>query len=300
METKISSLYKNKYVNVLAGILISMRPGQWTKNLLIFAGIIFSENFFNIPLLIDTIIGFFVFSLVSGSVYLVNDINDMEADKKHPTKRFRPLPSGRITIRQAVFSVLVLLLFSTGIAFIININFGLITLAYFLLVTLYSLYLKNIVIIDILTIASGFVLRAVAGVFIVETSISPWLIVCTILLALFLTLGKRRHEITVLKEEAGKHRQVLEHYSVAYLEQLITIVTAATIIAYSLYTFNSEKSIFLMFTIPFVIYGIFRYLYLIHQHNKGGSPEAILLEDKPLLINIIAWVLVSLFILYYL
>ncbi|MFW6381477.1 MAG: decaprenyl-phosphate phosphoribosyltransferase, partial [Bacillota bacterium] len=284
---------------IFRGIISAMRPRQWSKNLLIFAGIIFSRNLLNPYLLFQVFLGFMIFSLVSGTVYLVNDINDIEQDKQHPRKRHRPLPSGQITVKQALMAVIVILLSALTAAFYINIYFGLVTLIYFLTIGLYTFYLKHLVILDVLTIAFGFVLRAIAGVVLVRAHISPWLIICTILLALFLALSKRRHELTILDDKAGEHRGVLEKYSVSYLDQMITIVAAGTIVAYSLYTFNSDKSVYLMATIPFVIYGIFRYLYLIHIQNRGGSPEAILLEDRPLLLNIVCWGFTSIFILYF-
>jgi 4-hydroxybenzoate polyprenyltransferase len=299
LDTKVSYAVERKKTSTFMAILYSLRPRQWTKNLLIFAGIIFSQNLFELTIFLKVLSGFFIFSLVSGCVYIINDVNDLEEDKKHPVKSKRPLPSGKVTPGQALFAAIVLFLFSIAIAFVINTYFGLITLAYFITILLYTFYLKQIVILDVLTIATGFVLRAIAGVVIIGAYISPWLIICTVLLALFLALSKRRHEIFLLKEGAGCHRRVLEEYSIPFLDQMITIVTAGTIIAYSLYTFNSDKSVYLMATLPFVIYGIFRYLYLIHKHDRGGSPEAILLEDKPLLINIVLWVIAATVILYF-
>ena len=289
---------KIKGSNITA-ILLSMRPRQWTKNMFIFAGIIFSQNLFDLNSFLKVLAGFFIFSFISGCVYIINDINDREEDKKHPVKRYRPIAAGRLSMRQALTTVVLLFLFSITAAFFINRLFGVVTLVYFLLIGFYTFYLKQLVIIDVLTIASGFLLRAVAGVVIVEAFISPWLIVCTVLLALFLALSKRRHEISLLKEDAVSHRSVLEEYSIPFLDQMITIVSSGTIIAYFLYTFSSDKSVYLMATVPFVIYGIFRYLYLIHKHKRGGSPESVLLEDRPLLINIIFWALTAVFILYF-
>ena len=294
----MSNSVEKRDMNVILGIFYSLRPKQWTKNLLVFAGILFSKNLFDYSLLITAILGFCILSLVSGSVYLINDINDLEEDKKHPRKCYRPLPSGQISVKQAIIGLLLIFSFSITTSFFINTYFGIVTIIYFLIVNLYTFYLKKIVILDVLSISIGFVLRAIAGVVIVETYISPWLIICTVLLALFLALSKRRHELSILKEEARLHRKVLQEYTIPYLDQMITIVTAGTIVSYSLYTFNSE-SIYLMATIPFVLYGIFRYLYLIHKHNMGGSPEIIFLEDKPLLINIGLWGIVCAFILYF-
>jgi len=284
---------------ILIGIFYSLRPKQWTKNLLIFAGILFSQNIFDLFALLNVLAGFFVFCLISGCVYLINDLNDIEEDKIHPVKHQRPIASGMVTVRQAVIAAIILFLFSISVSFMLNLYFGLITLVYFLVINLYTFLLKDIVIIDVLTIALGFVLRAIAGVVIINVYISPWLIICTVLLALFLALGKRRHEISLLQGKADHHRKVLQEYSIPLLDQMITTVTTGTVIAYSLYTFNSNKGVYLMFTIPFVIYGIFRYLYLIHQHDRGGSPEAVLLEDKALLLDVVLWVVVSILILYF-
>jgi 4-hydroxybenzoate polyprenyltransferase len=289
----------NRKMFILIGIFYSLRPKQWTKNLLIFAGILFSQNIFDLFALLNVLAGFFVFCLISGCVYLINDLNDIEEDKIHPVKHQRPIASGMVTVRQAVIAAIILFLFSISVSFMLNLYFGLITLVYFLVINLYTFLLKDIVIIDVLTIALGFVLRAIAGVVIINVYISPWLIICTVLLALFLALGKRRHEISLLQGKADHHRKVLQEYSIPLLDQMITTVTTGTVIAYSLYTFNSNKGVYLMFTIPFVIYGIFRYLYLIHQHDRGGSPEAVLLEDKALLLDVVLWVVVSILILYF-
>jgi 4-hydroxybenzoate polyprenyltransferase len=289
----------NRKMLILIGIFYSLRPKQWTKNLLIFAGILFSQNIFDLFALLNVLAGFFVFCLISGCVYLINDLNDIEEDKIHPVKHQRPIASGMVTVRQAVIAAIILFLFSISVSFMLNLYFGLITLVYFLVINLYTFLLKDIVIIDVLTIALGFVLRAIAGVVIINVYISPWLIICTVLLALFLALGKRRHEISLLQGKADHHRKVLQEYSIPLLDQMITTVTTGTVIAYSLYTFNSNKGVYLMFTIPFVIYGIFRYLYLIHQHDRGGSPEAVLLEDKALLLDVVLWVVVSILILYF-
>lgn len=290
------SLYD--YYEIIMNILKTLRVKQWTKNLLVFAGIIFSKNLFQYELLGKVILAFFLFSLVSGCVYLINDISDIDEDRKHPKKKYRPLPSGKITIMQAKFFFLIIFAFSIGISFWLNINFGFIALLYFSINVLYTFYLKHVVLLDVLFISFGFVLRAIAGAVVINVQISPWLILCTILLALFLGFSKRRNEIIVLKDNAIKHREVLEHYSLEFLDQMITIVTSGTIVAYSLYTFYSNESIYLMLTIPFVIYGIFRYLYLIHQHGLGGHPEEILLSDKPLLFNIILWGSSASFIIY--
>lgn len=296
MRNKVFSLHN--YYEIIIGILKTLRPKQWTKNLLIFAGIIFSKNLFQAELLGKVILAFFLFSLVSGCVYLINDISDIDEDRKHPKKKKRPLPSGEITIMQAKFFFLIIFVFSIGLSFWLSRDFGLIALLYFSINILYTFYFKQVVLLDVIFISFGFVLRAIAGAVVINVRISPWLILCTVLLALFLGFSKRRNEIIVLKDNAIKHREVLEDYSIEFLDQMITIVTSGTIVAYSLYTFYSNESIYLMLTIPFVIYGIFRYLYLIHQHGLGGHPEEILLSDKPLLFNIILWGSTASFIIY--
>jgi len=281
-----------------ADILLLLRPRQWTKNLLLFAGLIFSLNLFKLNLLLDSLIAFVSFCLLSSCVYIVNDIVDIEEDRKHPRKRHRPLAAGKIGIRQAAGVLIILLLVSLFLAWSINTLFLVMGLIYFALCLAYSLWLKYTVILDVFAIAFGFLLRAAAGGAAINVEISPWLLVCTLLLALFLALTKRRQESINLEDNGKWHRKVLEHYPVQYLDQLISIVTAATILAYSLYTFTASRSSLYMLTIPFVIYGIFRYLYLVHNEKLGENPEEILLRDTPTLVNIILWALVSIFILY--
>ncbi len=284
-------------VSFFLSALNLLRPRQWTKNLLLFAGLVFSENLFCLPLLWRSLLAFTVFCLLSGSVYIFNDLCDLEEDRVHPRKSLRPLASGRIKIWQALAMALTLAAVSLSLAFNLGTSFLLISLLYFSLVLSYSVYFKHIVILDVFFIAAGFLLRAVAGGLVIEVSISPWLLICTLLLSLFLALNKRRSEILALDENRGNHRKVLMHYSVRYLDQLITIVTAAVIMAYSLYTFNKVER--LMLSIPFVIYGIFRYLYLVQHQDMGESPEEVLLKDKAMLLNIFLWVAVCVLILYF-
>ena len=275
-------------------IFKTMRPRQWTKNLLVFAALIFSQNLFNTPMLRDSTIAFVIFCLLSGSVYTLNDLLDIKQDRLHPKKSKRPLASGKLKPAAAVIAGLLLVILSLANAFWLNTNFGLIALSYFILQIAYSTILKHVVILDVLAVSIGFVLRAIAGAEVIDVPISSWLLVCTILLALFLSLGKRRHEILLLEENAVNHRKILYEYSPGLLDQMISVVTASTVVAYALYTMSAEtitkfQTDNLKYTIPFVLYGIFRYLYLIHQRSEGGSPEKILLNDKPLLINIILY-----------
>ncbi|MFZ5639503.1 MAG: decaprenyl-phosphate phosphoribosyltransferase [Bacillota bacterium] len=278
-------------------LIKAMRPRQWTKNLVIFAGIIFSKNLLEPELLGRAAAAFGLFCLISGSVYIINDLVDLERDRVHPKKRHRPLAAGLLSVPAALTAVAFAGGGSLAAAFYLDNLFGLVAAGYFLLVLTYSLWLKNIVIIDVLTIGMGFILRAVAGAVVISVSISPWLLVCTYLLALFLALTKRRHERLML-EAAHTHRKILREYQPEMLEQMISVVTSSTVMAYSLYTFTAGHSRWLMATIPFVIYGIFRYQYLVHQKDIGGSPEMALLKDIPLLVNVALWVVASALILY--
>lgn len=291
-------------------ILKSMRPRQWIKNFMVFPAMVFAGEFFQLSSLLLSTLGFSVFCLLSGSIYLYNDIQDVEKDREHPKKKYRPIPSGNLPIgvalRAAQFAMVVALggslamnLISTRVGF----DFFFICLAYLVLQVAYSKWLKHVVIIDVGVIAAGFVLRVLAGGAILNLPVSPWLIICTTLLALFLGFGKRRHEIVLLANDAGTHRKILEEYSPYYLDQMIAVVTASTVVAYSLYTLDAstiEKlgTKYLPLTIPFVIYGIFRYLYLVHQKDEGGSPSRILLTDKPLLLDIALYFVAVVLILY--
>jgi len=284
-------------------IFKTMRPRQWTKNLLVFAALIFSQNLGNLPMVSDTTIAFIIFCLLSGSVYTLNDLLDVKQDRTHPKKSQRPLASGKLQPPVAIVSAIILVVLSLANAFWLNTNFGFIALGYFILQIVYSTVLKHVVILDVLAVSIGFVLRAIAGAEVINVPISSWLLVCTILLALFLSFGKRRHEIILLEGNAANHRKILYEYSPALLDQMISVVTASTVVAYALYTMSAEtinkfQTDNLKFTIPFVLYGIFRYLYLIHQKSEGGSPEKILLNDRPLLINIILYLLTVWFFTY--
>jgi 4-hydroxybenzoate polyprenyltransferase len=288
---------------ILSELVKSTRPQQWLKNFFVFAPLLFSQNVLNGPLALRSLQAFLVFCLISGAVYIFNDLRDLEEDKQHPLKSLRPLASGGITKAQAVTLFLVLTVFSLGWAFFININFLVCVAAYFILQIAYSLRLKHIVILDVFIIAAGFLLRVVAGGFAIEVYLSPWLLICTLLLALFLAMSKRRHELILLQENASAHRPILKEYSPHLLDQMISVVTASVVVAYCLYTISEEtvakfETTSLIFTVPFVIYGIFRYLYLVHQKAQGGSPEMLLLKDKPLLVDLFLWILTAGLILY--
>lgn len=291
---------RNVFTDKLYYLIKSMRPKQWTKNGFVFAGLIFSKSFFDVGLVLKSIYAFILFALVSGAVYIINDIADRRKDVLHPEKCKRPIASGRISPQEAgIYSVLVLAV-ALGISYALEIKLFLILLSYLCLMLLYSLWLKNAVIVDVLIIAIGFVLRTVGGALAINVKISPWLIMCTTLLALFIALNKRRNELLVLSEEAkGEHRKNLMEYTPELINSMLSVVTSATVMSYSLYTFNAGKSHYMMLTIPFVIYGIFRYQYLTLAKNWGGSPELVLLKDKPLIIDIILWIIISLVIVTY-
>jgi len=287
----------------LHGLFKTMRPKQWTKNGFVFLGLLFSDDrlFFSPVPFAKTLLAFVIFCLLSSTVYLVNDIADIEKDRQHPRKRHRPLPAGEVKTWQAALLAAVIVAIGIPAAFLLNPPFGAIATMYLVTMMAYSFILKNVVIIDVFTIAVGFVMRAMAGPLVLDIHISPWLYVMTVLLALFLALNKRRHELVLLNDSATNHRQILKEYSPRLLDQMIAVVTSSTIMAYCLYTFtapNLPTDHSMMLTIPFVLYGIFRYLYLVHQKNQGGSPDEIVVKDLPILIDVVLWGLSALLILY--
>ena len=276
-----------------------LRPKQWTKNLLVFAALIFSIKIVTVHMVARCIAGFGLFCLVSGCVYVLNDYIDREADRCHPEKRYRPIASGRLKPRPALVLACLLLFSSLTLAWALDSRFSLLLLGYFIINVAYSLKLKQVVIVDIMVIAFGFVLRAIGGGLVIGIDFTPWFLICTMLLALFLAISKRRHELYLFSEHKGEHRKVLEQYSPELLNQLNSIVTTAAIMSYSLFTFTSGHTIQLMWTIPLVMYGIFRYLYLIHMKGKGGRPEEILLEDSHILTTVLLFAVMVVVILYY-
>jgi 4-hydroxybenzoate polyprenyltransferase len=285
-------------------LILSLRIPDWIKNSFIFAALIFSEHLFETSYIIKTVAAFFLFSLLSSAGYLINDIIDIQEDKKHPTKNSRPIASGKLPIKIALSTSIILLITSLSLGFLLNRNFGIILIFYFTFEILYCFFLKQKVILDVFGIAGGFILRVIAGGIVINVEISHWLLICTGLMSLFLGFSKRRHELTILGETAHQHRKVLLEYSPYFLDQMISISTTSTLIAYILYTispetiqkFNTDK---LILTTPFVLYGIFRYLYLIHKKGQGGSPTKLLLTDFPLLVDIVMWIFVSIIIIYY-
>jgi 4-hydroxybenzoate polyprenyltransferase len=281
----------------------SLRPQQWTKNLFVFAGLLFSGRLLDRAAWPAAAAAFLIFCGLSGAVYLVNDVLDRAADAQHPIKRHRPVASGALAPGVALTAALVLAAGCVAAATAINAGLTITAVAYLVLLGAYSAALKHYVIIDVLTLSAGFVLRAVAGAVAIGVPISHWLLVCSTLLALFIGLSKRRHELTLLSDGAAGHRPILQEYSPYLLDQMISVVTAATLVAYSVYTISSETaerlgSDRLGLTIPFVLYGIFRYLYLVHRRDGGGSPSELLLTDRPLLVCVALWVAAVILVLY--
>lgn len=284
-------------------IVESLRPRQWIKNFLLFAGLIYSKNLFHPPFLLKSFLGFAVFCGLSAAVYLFNDILDLEQDRHHPEKSKRPLASGRISRGLVLGFCVFLFASSISASVLLDREFAIVCAAYTAMMIAYSLALKHVVILDVLIIAIGFVLRALAGALLIHVAISPWLLVCTIFLALFLGLVKRRHERILLGARAGHHRKNLDGYHPALLDQMIGLTTTASVITYTLYTFSPETVAKfhtgnLILTVPFLLYGVFRYLYLIYQKGLGGSPEQIILSDRPTLINCALYLISVILILY--
>lgn len=275
----------------MKGFVLCIRMKQWTKNLLVFAALMFSVKQASVLQFEMAFLAFGVFCIVSSGVYLLNDFMDREADRLHPQKCKRPMASGILNPAVGLIGGLLFFIVSIAFSFTMSVGFGLTIIAYFLNNVLYSLKIKHIVLLDVMSIAFGFALRAIGGGVAIDVSLTPWFLLCVFLLSLFLALGKRRHELSILESESHKHRAVLENYSVKLLDQLIAIVTCATIMCYSLFTFTAGRPIELMITIPLVVYGIFRYLYLIQMENEGGAPEKIFVGDKPILVTVLLYCL---------
>jgi len=289
--------------NTLALVLASLRPKQWTKNLFIFAGVLFSQNLFDPRLLLKAVAAFLIFCALSGAMYIINDLADLERDRKHPIKSGRAIASGRLRSGHALLAVIIVLPVSLSLAYFLAPAFFLVGLGYFLLQLAYSLGVKHIALLEVCAIACGFVLRVVAGAVVVAVEISPWLLICTSLLALFLALNKRRHELLTLGDEAQAHRKVLAEYSTKSLDKMIVAVSALTVLAYALYTVSGRTvakfgTRNLWITTLFVLFGIWRYQYLVHRKGEGGSPENMLVSDVPLLVDVLLWVLAVGIILY--
>lgn len=287
---------------MIKAIIKEMRIRQWIKNAFVLIPLVFDRQLFLVEPFIRTIIGFFLFCFVSSGVYFINDILDVEADRKHPKKRLRPIASGILPIPLAILIASILVIFSIIASYFLSIGFFIILVIYFLLNIAYSFKLKHVPLLDVMIIAAGFVLRVGAGVSIIQVErFSPWLYVVTTVFALFFGLGKRRGEMATIQQIHNEQRKVLDGYSIPLLDQLITIISATTIMSYSLYTFsapNLPDNHAMMLTIPFAIYGIFRYLYLIQVKNEGGAPDELVLSDRPLQITFILFALTVIVIFY--
>ncbi len=285
-------------------LVASMRPHQWVKNGLLFAALVFAQKLGEPKRVLTVVVAFALWCLMASAVYLWNDLFDLEEDRHHPEKCRRPIASGTLPVPVARRACAAL----AGVALVgacaLDRTFGGVLLGYAILNIAYTIRLKHVVILDVMTLAAGFVLRAVGGGVVIHVEVSPWLVICTILLALFLGFGKRRHELVLLEERASEHRKILEEYSPYFLDQMISVVTASTVVAYCLYTLSPEvanklhvKNLYL--TVPFVLYGIFRYLYLVHQKGQGGNPSKVLLTDPPLITTIALWLVTATIILYH-
>lgn len=285
MDHQLVLQKKRTLLTIIFDILFEMRIKQWTKNLLVFASAIFSGAILNPSTLIDAFLAFLSFSFMASTIYIINDIVDVEKDRLHPEKCHRRIASGAISIPAAIIIGIITFIIASGLAYSINYSVVIAVLVYFVMNLSYSLYLKHVVLIDVMIIAAGFVLRAVTGALAVNGVLTSWFILCTLGLSLFLALGKRRHELLLFKNDPSNQRKVLNFYSVEMLDQLMTIITGVLIMFYSMYAASEEPA--MMFTIPFVLYGIFRYYYLIHMKNAGGKPEEILLNDKHILVTVI-------------
>ncbi len=287
---------------MLVGLFKTMRPRQWTKNIFVFAALVFDKQLFIPNSFLRTLAAFVIFCLISSSVYIFNDLTDIEADREHPEKRKRPIPSGQLPIGVAWAAGILLLIVSAAASWILSPALAAVVLGYFLLNLAYSKWLKHVLILDVLMLAAGFVLRVAAGVTVIQVErFSPWMYVVMALLSLYLGFGKRRAELALLADEAGSHRKVLQGYTIPLLDQFIIIVSGMTIVSYSLYTFsavNVPANHSMMLTIPFVVYAIFRYLYLVEVEHSGGAPEEIILADRPFQISMVLWALAVLAVFY--
>jgi 4-hydroxybenzoate polyprenyltransferase len=287
----------------LIALFRSLRPHQWTKNLVVFAALAFSKHLFEAELFARAAAAFAIFCGLSGAVYLLNDIVDLERDRLHPQKKSRPLAAGQLSVGVARTAAIVLGASSLAASLVLSPTFAAMAAAYVILNLAYSFKLKEVVIIDVLGLSLSFVIRAVAGAVAISVDFSPWLLMCTILLALFLALAKRRHELVSLSTAAAEHRRSLADYSPNLLDQMIAVVTASCVMSYALYATDRETierfaTDRLIWTLPFVLYGIFRYLYLVHAREQGGSPTDVLLTDRPLLVNLGLWALAIVVIVY--
>ena len=292
-----------QFTQNFAGLIRTMRMRQWSKNVIIYAGLVFDGKLFALEPLIATTLVVFCFCLVSSSVYIINDLADIEKDRLHPRKKLRPLPSGELHPQFAIIFAVLLAILSIGLATWLNPWVGAVVFIYLVQNIAYSLYLKHIVLIDVMVLSLGFLLRVLAGVLIANvTNFSPWLYVCITLLSLFLGFGKRRHEIILLQNDAAAHRSSLQEYNLPLLDQIMSLVTTSTFVTYTFYSFEAQTALVsdgrMLLTTPFVFFAIVRYLYLIHVQKRGGAPDELIFEDRPLLINGVLWVVTILVLIY--
>lgn len=285
-------------------IIRTMRPQQWGKNLLVLAALVFSKHLFDGTYLLQGVLAVVLFCFLSGAIYLLNDVLDREQDRLHPQKKHRPIAAGSLPVATALVASVVLAFLVFYFAFRLNASFGWVTVVYVAINVAYSVALKHVVILDVMIVASGFLLRAIAGAFAIGVDISSWFILCTMLLSLFLGFVKRRQELILLESDAAGHRRILDEYNGPFLDQMISVVTAGSLVTYALYTMSPEVveklgTERLNLTIPFVVYGLLRYLYLVYRKGLGGSPAETLFSDMPLLINGALWMGTLVAVLYY-
>jgi 4-hydroxybenzoate polyprenyltransferase len=285
----------------LRAIVVSMRPRQWTKNVFVFAALVFAGDLLDVRRAVFALAAFVLFCLLSGAVYILNDVADLEADRLHEKKRSRPIAAGELSPAAAVVAGAVIGAVALAGGFAVAPRFGAVLLGYVVLQTVYTLFLKKQVIVDAMAISAGFVLRAVGGAYAIGVPSSTWLLLCTFLLALFLALAKRRHELALLEEAAEEHRVSLRDYTAEFIDTMLSTTAAAAIVAYAMYTVTptgGDHYRYLMGTVPFVVYGVFRYLYLVQRRDLGGSPEEILLTDVPLIVDLLLWAIITGVIVY--
>lgn len=285
-------------------LFFSLRPKQWIKNLFIFLPLIFGKKLFVFPVNLYSVIAFLLFSIMAGVVYLINDILDLEKDRLHPIKRLRPIASGKVSKAQAQNAAFILGILSVVFSFMLNIYFGWVVIVYFIFNLIYTKILKEVVIIDVFCIGGFFLLRIIAGSAVTEVELSHWIIIMTVLLALFLGFNKRRQELKLLKTKLVSHRQVLTRYNVYFIDRMVTVITASIVVVYMLYTIDARTvnefgTKNLMYTIPFVYYGVFRYLYLIQKLYKDGDPTRILLSDGKIQLNLALWIIACILVIYF-
>lgn len=291
------------FARVLQGLVVEMRPKEWAKNLLVFSGLIFSRSLFEHNNLLLSLGGFTAFCLVSSGIYFFNDLCDINEDKLHPVKKNRPIASGVLNLNLARIAMVLLFTGGSALALSLNYPFACAVAIYLTFSLGYSLGLKNLVILDVLIISCGFVIRAIAGALVLQVEASAWLVLCTSMVALLVGFGKRRHELVLLEENAGSHRASLNDYSLQFLDSMMTICGGAAVVCYALYTMSDDTvarfhTRNLLITLPFVIYGVFRYLFLIHKREAGGDPVQLLFRDRPTLLNILLWIIAVCLVIY--